>query len=75
MQKIWTASVQDNKLSLKYVSADMEENYPGELTAYVTYTLTDDNQLVIDYSATTTKKTVINLTNHAYFNLKGQVIK
>lgn len=60
-------------MALKYVSVDMEEGYPGEVTTIVTYMLTDDSELVIHYNATTTKKTVINLTNHAYFNLAGQV--
>jgi aldose 1-epimerase len=57
------------KLSL--VSPDGDQKYPGELTVEVTYGLTNDNEFVIDYSAETTKPTVINLTAHPYFNLKG----
>jgi len=57
------------KLSL--VSADGDQNYPGELTVSVIYGLTNDNELVIDYTAETTKTTIVNLTSHAYFNLKG----
>lgn len=58
------------KLSL--VSPDGDQNYPGELTVSVIYSLTADNQLVIEYEAETTKPTVINLTSHGYFNLNGE---
>ncbi len=59
-------------VKLSYISEDGEEGYPGNLACSVTYTLTDDNELQISYEADTDKKTVINLTNHTYFNLAGQ---
>ena len=58
-------------IALSYASADGEEGYPGTVKAVVTYTLTEANELVIDYHATTDKPTVINLTQHSYFNLGG----
>jgi aldose 1-epimerase len=62
----------DTSLRLQYVSRDGEEGYPGTLSASATYTLTDSNELKIDYTATTDKSTVLNLTNHSYFDLSGQ---
>ena len=58
-------------VKLLRVSPDGDNNFPGEVKAYVTYTLTDDNKLDIAYEATTTAPTVINMTNHSYFNLSG----
>ena len=62
-------------LELSYTSKDMEEGYPGNLACLVTYTLTESNELQVTYRATTDKKTVVNLTQHAYFNLSGDFSK
>lgn len=74
---LWTASVEQTRkdgvsLALRYLSKDMEEGYPGNLNVTVVYTLTNANELKIDYTATTDKPTVCNVTNHSYFNLAGQ---
>jgi aldose 1-epimerase len=69
---VWTAREAGEGLELTYVSKDGEEGFPGTLTSKVTYTVTPDNELKIEYSATTDKPTVVNLTNHSYFNLAGQ---
>ncbi|OMP78862.1 galactose mutarotase [[Flexibacter] sp. ATCC 35208] len=69
---VWDAEqTAPNSLKLHYVSKDGEEGYPGNLDITLTYTLTDSNELKIDYSATTDKATVVNLTNHSFFNLHG----
>uniref|UniRef100_A0A0L8H0W4 Galactose mutarotase n=1 Tax=Octopus bimaculoides TaxID=37653 RepID=A0A0L8H0W4_OCTBM len=70
----WKPSIDGSKVSLTYVSPCGQSGFPGELTITVTYELTDDNCLKVDYMATTTKATPINLTNHAYFNLGGHGI-
>ncbi len=76
---IWTAEEAKGgdvaTLKLKYLSKDMEEGYPGNLTVFVTYTLNNDNSLDVLYEATTDKKTVVNLTQHSYFNLSSDFTK
>ena len=72
---LWKASskTSDDSVSLilNYLSKDMEEGFPGDLNITVTYTLKSNNNLEIDYEASTDKKTIVNLTNHSYFNLSG----
>ena len=70
--KAFEANQTDDKtIKLTVVSPDGDNNFPGNVTAQVTYTLTDDNAIDIKYEATTDKKTIINMTNHSYFNLDG----
>ena len=69
---VWDATQPTaNTLVLHYLSKDGDENFPGNLDVKVTYTLTDDNELKMDYEAKTDKTTIVNLTNHAFFNLNG----
>lgn len=74
-KKVWKAVPIDTpngpSLTLTYVSPDGEEGFPGTLTTNVTYTLTNNNELRIDYKAVTDKPTILNLTNHSYWNLHG----
>ena len=70
-KKIFDASIEGETLLLHYLSPDMEEGYPGNLDLKVRYSLSEDNALTIDYEATTDQTTIINLTNHSYFNLNG----
>ncbi|MFV8324487.1 aldose epimerase family protein [Flavobacterium sp. ZS1P14] len=76
---VWTAAEAKGgdsaSLKLKYISKDMEEGYPGNLTVFVTYALTNDNSLDVLYEATTDKKTIVNLTQHSYFNLSSDFSK
>ena len=71
---VWNADFDPskNRLVLSYLSQDKEEGYPGNLQVTVTYTLTEDNTIIVDYHATTDKATPINITQHTYFNLKGE---
>ncbi len=75
-KRVWNAkdvsSGAGQALELTYLSKDGEDGFPGNLSVKVVYTLTNQNELKIDYSATTDKDTVLNLTNHCYFNLAGQ---
>jgi len=71
--KVWAAKqIDGQQLELSYTSNDGEAGYPGKLDVKVLYTLTEDNALKIDYTAVTDQATIVNLTNHAYFNLSGE---
>jgi aldose 1-epimerase len=73
-RRVWSAVARDGsspRLTLRYTSPDGENNFPGTLQVTVIYTLTADDTLRIDYRASTDKPTILNLTNHSYFNLKG----
>jgi aldose 1-epimerase len=72
-KRVWAVDSNESDLSLRlsYLSPDGEEGYPGNLSVAVTYTLTEADELRIDYAATTDTPTILNLTNHSYFNLAG----
>jgi len=70
---VWDArQPNEHTIEFHYLSKDLEEGFPGNLDVKVTYTLTDKNELKMDYAASTDKNTVVNLTNHAFFNLNGE---
>ena len=73
--RVWDAQVLKNTdypaIRFTYNKPDMEEGFPGNVVAEVVYTWTDNNEIILDYKVTTDKKTVVNITNHAYFNLHG----
>ena len=71
-KRMFDASLDGESLILRYLSPEMEEGYPGNLSVEVCYRLREDNALVIAYRATTDAPTILNLTNHSYFNLNGQ---
>ena len=73
-QKLFDAKINGDRVEMTYVSPDGEEGFPGELTSVFTFQLTNDNELILGYSATTTKATPVSLSNHVYFNLEGHVI-
>ncbi|MCR4649452.1 MAG: galactose mutarotase [Lachnospiraceae bacterium] len=70
-KRVWDASTGDNSVTFTIDKADMDLGLPGNLKAKVVYTLTEDDEIKIDYDVTTDKKTIINMTNHTYFNLNG----
>ena len=74
-RKLWRVTTKPSSekpsITLEYVSKNNEENFPGELTVQVTYTLTEENELKVNYIAKTTEDTIVNLTHHSYFNLDG----
>lgn len=74
-QKVWTVDTinegNNPSITLSCLSPDNDENYPGDLSIKLTYTVSEENELIIEYHATTSKDTIVNLTHHSYFNLDG----
>jgi aldose 1-epimerase len=75
-KRVWKPEIighgTESKLCLTYFSPDGEDGYPGNVTAHVTYTLTENNELIVSYEATTDRATPFSLTSHSYFNLAGE---
>ena len=75
-KKVWNEEPSENdsndSIEFSYLSVDGEEGYPGNLNVKVKFTITDDNEFKIEYNAISDKDTIVNLTNHSYFNLSGQ---
>jgi len=72
-EMIWAGNqLEDNKLELSYISPNGEEGFPGNLSVTILFDLTNNNELKIEYWATTDKSIVVNLTHHSFFNLKGE---
>lgn len=71
--KIWEATIETYSVVMALLSEDGDEGFPGAVITTATFTLTNEGKLIIDMKASTTKATPINLTNHSYFNLAGQV--
>lgn len=72
-QHVWECHVEGEQLKMSYTSIDGEEGYPGTVKVDAVYHLNEDNELLLHYTATTDKTTIINMLNHVYFNLAGHV--
>lgn len=72
-RRVWSAVPGNDCVAMNYVSKDGEDGFPGEFSVQVIYRITDENELLLEYTASTTKPTIVNLTNHSYFNLSGCV--
>lgn len=76
-KRLWTYSINEsnNSISFNLISPDGDQGFPGEFSIAVTYTLTDNNELIINYNGKSTKDTIANMTNHSYFNLSGHNLR